>query len=79
MGETEAETQWAEVGEWEMEWEVPAGGKAGEGTTVEGGGDGPLMLKGKRMGWEKAGLCFSRRHSDSSRSFLSRSLAPRMA
>lgn len=37
MGETEAETQWAEVGEWEMEWEVPAGGKAGEGTTVEGG------------------------------------------
>lgn len=37
MGETEAETRWAEVGKWEMEWEVPAGGKAGEGTTGEAG------------------------------------------
>lgn len=61
MGETEAETRRAEVGKWEMGWEVPAGGRAGEGTTGEGsGGDGPLMLKGKRMAGKKQ-VCVSAR------------------
>ena len=54
-------------------WRQGRGGDSREGE----GSESPLMLK--RMGWEEAGLCFSRRRSDSSGSFLSRSLVPRMA
>ena len=38
MGETEAEIRRAEVEKGEMGWEVPAGGRAGEGTPGKGRG-----------------------------------------